>query len=108
MTLLYHPDPSSKDAPLPSRGQLEIGSGKPGSEALSFTLADENNHDYGYLKLFLSSIPVDMRMLAQDGDVSNEIFNEERVENLKANLPVWDTILASIVFNRPMNSEGWR
>jgi hypothetical protein len=59
MTLLYHPDPS-KDAPLPSHGQLEIGTGKPGLEALSFALPDEN---YGYLKLFVSSIPVDMRML---------------------------------------------
>ena len=108
MTLLYHPDPSSKDAPLPSRGQLEIGSGNPGSEALSFTLSDEKTHDYGYLKLFVSSIPVDMRMLAHDGDVSNETFNGERVENLKVNLPLWDTMLASLVFNRPTNSEAWR
>jgi len=102
MTLLYHPDTSSKDAPLPSRGQLEIGSGKPGSEALSFALSDENNDDYGYLKLFVSSIPVDMQMLGQDGDMENENPVEECVENMKTTPPLWDTMLASLIFSRPM------
>jgi hypothetical protein len=105
VTLLYQPDPSSKDAPLPSRGQLEIGSGKPGSEALSFALSNENNHDYGYLKLFVSSNPVDLRMLGRTGDLGNERVAEEYVETPQVMSPVWDTILASLVFTRPTNSE---
>ena len=105
MTLLYHPDPSLKNAPLPSQGQLEIGSGRPGSEALSFALSDENEHDYGYLKLFLSSVPVDMRMLGQDGDVKNEMSVDEYVKNPKPIFAVWDTMLASLVFSRKNNHD---
>ena len=105
MTLLYHPDPSSKDAPLPSHSQLEIGSGKPGSEALSFSLSDENIHNCGYLKLFVSSIPVDMRMLGRDGNVETKSPVEECVENSKLAMPLWDTMLASLIFSRPTNFE---
>ena len=100
VTMLYHPDVSSQEPPLPSHGQLEIGSGMPGSEALCFTLSDDNDHDYGYLKLFLSSIPVDMHVLGEVGEYNISELDYKWATFSKPALPVWDTLLASLVFVR--------
>ncbi|KAF9529243.1 caspase domain-containing protein [Crepidotus variabilis] len=104
MSMLYHPDGSVKEPPLRRRATLEIGSGQSGSEALSFTLSDDNKHDYGYLKLFLSSTPVDMRILenGQDSQWIDELeFGGVRSPTSKS--PTWDTILTSLVFVRHQN-----
>ena len=101
ISMLYHPDASSEEPPLRSRGTLEIGSGKPGSEALSFALADQKHHDYGYLKLFLCSVPVDMRVLEQDPESSFvSDFEIKSATNHRSKPPIWDAMLASVVFIR--------
>jgi len=103
--MLYHPDVSSQEAPLPKHGRLEIGSGMPGSEALCFTLSDDNDHDYGYLKLFLSSIPVDMHVLGEAGEYNISELDYKWATFSKPALPVWDTLLASLVFVRRPDEE---
>lgn len=105
ITMLYQPDHTSSSPPLPKKGHLEIGSGKPGSEALSFALPDHEHLDSGYLKLFLSPTPIAMGMIEQGPSLawtsSRDIdsppaspVGPEKGDN------VWDTSLASVVFLR--------
>ncbi|PPQ98711.1 hypothetical protein CVT24_003420 [Panaeolus cyanescens] len=106
ITTLYHPDLSVPEPPLKRNGRLDIGTGKPQSEALSFALEESNHHDSGYLKLFLSSVPVPMHTLehSSNPDSHRDIFGfdhnppKRTSTNMKA--AVWDTDLASIAFTR--------
>ncbi|KAF8639550.1 hypothetical protein AX17_001455 [Amanita inopinata Kibby_2008] len=99
ITILYHPDPTLPSAPLPSHGSLHVGSGKPGSEALSFALADRNL-DSGFLKLFLTSTPVAMNMIEQ-GPSDEWVHCAEYLEAFSHPSfvnEVWDTSLACLSF----------
>ena len=101
ITMLYHPDLSLEKPPLQKQGFLEIGSGKPGSEALSFALGDHNHLDSGYLKLFLSSTPVTMNLLEQASPFSS--LPPPDYEGLPVTQPevqVWDTSIALVTFIR--------
>ena len=101
ISMLYHPDSSSKEAPLPSHGSLDIGSGTMGSEALSFALADHNHLDSAYLKLFLSSVPVSMNVLEQDP--MPRWVNQPHTSTVvqpSTKTHIWDTWLAPLVFMR--------
>ena len=100
VTMLYHPDLSLDNAPLPKQGFFEIGSGKPGSEALSFALGDHNHLDSGYLKLFLSSTPVTMNLLEQASSSSVALPNHEGLPVMQSGVQVWDTAIASVTFIR--------
>ena len=101
ITMLYHPDFSLETPPLPKQGFLEIGSGKPGSEALSFALGDHNHLDSGYLKLFLSSTPVTMNLLEQTSSFSSFTPPHHGGHSVgKAGFQVWDTVIASVTFIR--------
>ncbi|KAG6831837.1 hypothetical protein H0H87_003756 [Tephrocybe sp. NHM501043] len=63
---IYDPQSSiDKSPPLSRRSQFVVGSGQPGSEALSFLLGDDTDHDSGYLKLFLTSEPTSFGMIEQ-------------------------------------------
>jgi hypothetical protein len=101
ISMLYHPDTSSKEPPLPSHGSLDIGSGALGSEALSFALADHNHMDSAYLKLFLSSDPVSMNILEQDPMPRwiNQLYTPTVVRPT-SKTPIWDTSLAPLIFMR--------
>ncbi|KAG6866757.1 hypothetical protein C0991_011416 [Blastosporella zonata] len=56
ITKIYDPQSSfNQPSPLPSRSQFIIGSGHPGSEALSFSLGDDPAHDSGYLNNSMES-----------------------------------------------------
>jgi hypothetical protein len=105
ITMLYQPDSTASFPPLPKRGHLEIGSGKPGSEALSFTLPDHEHLDSGFLKLFLSPNPIAMAMIEQGPSLAwtssadIESVPASPVDSEKGS-KMWDTALASIVFLR--------
>ena len=101
ITTLYHPDLSQENPPLPKQGFLEIGSGRPGSEALSFALGDHNHLDSGYLKLFLSSTPVTMNLLEQASSLSSLAPPDyEGLPVTQSEVQVWDTAIASVTFIR--------
>lgn len=98
---LYHPDLSLDKPPLPRHRFLEIGSGKPGSEALSFTLGDHDHLDSGYLKLFLSSTPVVMNLLEQASSPSSlTLPNHQGLPVTQSEVQVWDTVIVSVTFVR--------
>lgn len=108
ITMLYQPDPMASSPPLPKRGHLEIGSGKPGSEALSFTLPDHERLDSGFLKLFLSPTPITMAMIEQGPSLAwTSSVDMESVPASPVDLEkgdrMWDTSLASVVFLRQHN-----
>jgi hypothetical protein len=108
ITILYRPDPTASTPPLPEHGHLEIGSGKPGSEALSFTLSDHEHFDSGFLKLFLSPKPIVMAMIEQGPSLART--SPVDVENSRTpsvgtggDDRTWDASLASVVFLRQRN-----
>lgn len=97
ITTIYHPQ-SGLDSPLPHHSQLEIGSGQPGSEALTFTFPDHDHLDLGFLKLFLAPKPVTMGMMAQ-----NSVFSVPTIDSspvFSSNIPdhLWDAISVRIHF----------
>jgi hypothetical protein len=103
ITTLYQPDLSLEKPPLPKQGFLEIGSGKPGSEALSFALEDHNHLNSGYLKLFLSSTPVTMNLLEQASSfpsLAPPDYKGLQVPVTQSEVQVWDTAIASVTFIR--------
>ncbi|KAJ3507631.1 hypothetical protein NLJ89_g6195 [Agrocybe chaxingu] len=103
ITMLYCPDSSDQIPPLPSQGFLEIGAGKQGSEALSFTISEHKHIQVGYLKLFLSSTPTNMNTLEHDPlpRWSTEL-DSDGITSSFSMIPIWDTELASIeLINHP-------
>ena len=101
ITMLYYPDLSLDKPPLPKQGCLEIGLGKPGCEALSFTLGDHTHLHSGYLKLFLASMPVSMNLLEQAPTFSSlapPVHEGPLVTH--SEVQVWDTAIALVTFIR--------
>lgn len=102
ITVLYHPDPTLSTAPLHKHSTLHVGSSKPGSEALSFALADRNL-DSGYLKLFLTSSPVPMNMIEQ-GPSDEWVHSPKYLElfslSSAGDNDIWDTSLACLSFRK--------
>ncbi|RDB24728.1 Metacaspase-3 [Hypsizygus marmoreus] len=97
---LYHASPSSKEAPLQPHAYLEVGSGKPGSEALSFSVSEDDALHSGILKLFLSSRPVTFGMIEQSS--ASNFHCKLSAFSHQARLPsttltrTWDTISAGV------------
>lgn len=105
ITTLYQPDPMSSTPPLPGHGHLEIGSGRPGSEALSFTLADHEHFDSGFLKLFLSPQPISIAVIEQGPSLAwtspvDVESSPAPSAGTEAGDRTWDASLASVVFLR--------
>lgn len=101
ITMLSHPDSSSKLPPLPKHSSFEIGSGMPGSEALSFALADHDHLDSGFLKLFLSQSPVSMGSIEQGPTFNWNIFTDQDVPSQAGEVGlIWDTDIACVTFLR--------
>jgi hypothetical protein len=98
ITMLYHPEQPFQ-APLPKRAHLQIGSGRPGSEALSFALPDHDSLDSGFLKLFLTPKPVSVGMIEQGPAQSSLSVSGRDVYLAPAGNAadrIWDTISACI------------
>ncbi|KAK2464298.1 hypothetical protein APHAL10511_003755 [Amanita phalloides] len=100
ITVLYHPDPTLSSPPLSRHSTLHVGSGKPGSEALSFALADRNL-DSGFLKLFLTSSAVPMNMIEKGPSeewAHSAKYLEVFTHSSSDNDDIWDTSLACLSF----------
>ncbi|KAG6813378.1 hypothetical protein H0H92_011644 [Tricholoma furcatifolium] len=66
ITNIYDPGWShGTSPPILRRSQFSIGSGHPGSEALSFSLSDATRSYSGYIKLFLSDTQVSFGIIEQ-------------------------------------------
>lgn len=99
ITILYHPEQHSIMPPLPRHAHLQIGSGRPGSEAISFAFPDHDCLDSGFLKLFLTPKPVPIGMIEQ-GPAPSSLAVPGQFAYLPpvGNAPdrIWDTISAYI------------
>jgi hypothetical protein len=70
-----------------SRGELNVGYGEAGVEAFEFSLADGLNADVTFLKLFVSTVYVDMTTLEQ----STPFFTVRGGEKKKPpSVDIWD------------------
>ncbi len=67
---VFSPDPAAAAPPLQKGGQLTIGTGNIGSEALAFTLNDGEPYNSGFLKLFLSTAYAPMSLVEQGSPTS--------------------------------------
>ncbi|KAF8070685.1 caspase domain-containing protein [Lyophyllum atratum] len=101
ITKVYDPELSSTTPPLRRRGHLDIGSGKPGSEALSFALGEHADLESGFLKLFLAPKPVPLGMI-QQCQVFNSLplFLKEEGSSSDIDEQMWDTVSACVQFIR--------
>jgi hypothetical protein len=105
ISTVYSSD-SRKEAPLLSQGSLQICSGQPGSEALTFSLDDHTQVDRGFLKVFLSSVPVSMKILEQGsrscmgGHLLHPPLSRPIIPLILNTSVIWDTALASLIIVR--------
>jgi hypothetical protein len=89
----YHPPAEAMEAPLlprhkNSRGELKVGYGEAGVEAFKFSLADGLSADVTFLKLFVSTVYVDMTALEQ----SSPFFTVRGGKKEKPpSVDIWDT-----------------
>ena len=89
----YHPPAETMDAPLSPRHrnsrayELKVGYGVAGVEAFEFSLADGLNSDVTFLKLFVSTVYVDMTVIEQ----SSPFLNHRGGKKVKPpTVDVWD------------------
>jgi hypothetical protein len=101
----YQPPTSAQnlDVPLPQKkknipGSLSIGYGCGGSAPFSYFLRDGQDIDVGFLKLFLTTEPVDYSNIPQPSPFEPSDRGARRIKP-KARL-IWDTILVAVVQRR--------
>ncbi|KAA1472305.1 hypothetical protein DENSPDRAFT_897123 [Dentipellis sp. KUC8613] len=82
------------DAPLAPKQSLTIGYGSGGAAPYEYYLADGQDIDVGFLKLFLSSEPVDLSHVPQASPFSEGRAGKPSTVKTEA---VWDTILVPII-----------
>ena len=104
---VFLPDPSAAAAPplLRNGGQLTIGTGNIGSEALAFTLNDGEPYNSGFLKLFLSTAYAPMSLVEQGSPASGpqsaaapSVSPSAAAEDSPKEL--WDTMMACVTIVR--------
>ncbi|KAG6850961.1 hypothetical protein H0H93_005830 [Arthromyces matolae] len=101
ITKVYDPESSPQNfAPLLRGRQLSIGTGRPGSEALSFQLGHDSSHHSGYLKLFLTSNPVPFSIIEQGHPSEYSFFYDREFSRSPCILTgqVWDTLSGFLKF----------
>ncbi|KZS99633.1 uncharacterized protein LAESUDRAFT_718559 [Laetiporus sulphureus 93-53] len=86
------------DPPLEPHGSLTIGYGSSGSIPFNYYLAEGEDWDVGFLKLFLSTEPVDFSNIPQPCPV-DEDFRGAALVKTKMN-SVWDTMLLTVIQRR--------
>ncbi|KAI9455467.1 hypothetical protein BJY52DRAFT_1204991 [Lactarius psammicola] len=105
---VFLPDPAAAP-PLQKGGQLTIGTGNIGSEALAFTLNDGEPYNSGFLKLFLSTAYSPMSLVGQarqpppppapvPSSSSRSPAGAEKLEMPPKEL--WDTMMACVTIVR--------
>jgi len=91
------------DPPLPAGGSLTIGYGSGSVAPFTYFLRDGQNVDVGFLKLFLSTEPVDLSHLIQrspfefDLARSDMAYGEEKSDKTMCQ---WETVLLTIIQRR--------
>ena len=105
---LYLPDPAAVAPPLPRGAELTIGTGNVGSEALVFTLNDNERYSSGFLKLFLSTAYAPMSLVEQGSPMSvlppteplqpQPPLDVSRTGKVEVSPPeeLWDTVMACV------------
>jgi hypothetical protein len=89
------------DAPLLRGGSIAIGYGTEGALPFRYTLSGEQNVDVGFLKLFLSTEPVDLSSIPQEPPFSARKGVGRKSERVKEELdPLWHTLLITVVQKR--------
>ncbi|KDR74095.1 hypothetical protein GALMADRAFT_250859 [Galerina marginata CBS 339.88] len=98
----YYQPPSSGrytlDVPLKANGgTLTIGYGSGGSSPFSYFLREDQNLDVGFLKLFISTKPIDLSNIPQ-----TSAFEKTRgeIDLSKKSEEVWGTILLPVIQRR--------
>lgn len=97
----YQPPSAGKfqiDLPLPLGGSLTLGYGIRNSGPFNYLLRDGQDVDVGFLKLFLTTEPLDFSDMAQ----ASPFRRDSRVAmHCQARISaVWDTILVAVVQRR--------
>jgi hypothetical protein len=105
-TASYYQPPTATqklDVPLPKKannvpGSLSIGYGSGGLTPFSYFIRDGQDTDVGFLKLFLTTEPVDYSNIPQTSPFN---FRQRSNGNYKPKPRlIWDTILVAIVQRR--------
>ncbi|KAF9010582.1 caspase domain-containing protein [Cyathus striatus] len=103
VTMLYSPDPGSRNPPLPSGARLDIGTGGPG-EALTFDFTGNDDIDSGFIKLFVSTSPACMSVIEQ-GPSYKWLNKTPPPIYYRSRLNLWDTTIGCIKFFLSQRSE---
>jgi hypothetical protein len=94
---------SELESPLKGNGELCVGYGSGGWKPFSYELQKGRNVDVGFLKIYLSTRPVDLSGIQQESAFEGEprTPKEWHPEPQDA----WDTILIPIIQRRDSNSN---
>jgi len=87
------------DPPIRPKGSLTIGYGSGGSSPFNYLLRDGQDIDVGFLKLFLSTAPVDFSNIPQ----RSPFYVDPRIVRRSAQVKtvsVWNTLLVTVVQRR--------
>jgi hypothetical protein len=92
--------PDNTDPCTPANGELTTGYGNGGSPPQSFRLPSGLDTDVSYLKVFLTSQPIDLSQVAQilpfeQARYGRAVSSEEYLDKPRRGL--WDTLLVAIV-----------
>ncbi|TFY66007.1 hypothetical protein EVG20_g5083 [Dentipellis fragilis] len=85
------------DAPLKAQQSLTIGYGAGGAAPYEYYLEDGQDIDVGFLKLFISTEPVDLSHVPQPSPFTDGRGGKPSTVKTE---PVWDTILVPIIQHR--------
>lgn len=85
------------DPPLLAEGKLTVGYGSTGARPFKFNLEEKQNLDVGFIKLFLSTRPIDLSGIPQETPFGHNRLTS--VVGRKAQ-PHWDSVLISMVQRR--------
>ncbi len=86
------------DPPIGPKGSLTIGYGSGGSSPFNYLLRDGQDIDVGFLKLFLSTAPVDFSNIPQRSPFYVDP-RKGRLAQVKT-MSVWNTLLVTVVQRR--------
>jgi hypothetical protein len=106
--LWYYTPAKTMEAPLlpqcrNSRGELKVGYGVAGVKAFKFSLADGLNADMAFLKLFVSTVYVDMTLPKQ----SSLFFTVRGGKRTKLpSVDIWDAWTYMVKTERQV-TRGW-
>ncbi len=104
ITVSYHQPGVALNMPAPSleaKGVLSIGFGDGDNAPRTYSLREEQDFDIGFLKIFLSTFPLDLSHIVQkypfetDGTRRQATARKDRVAERPVSL-LWDTIVIPV------------